>query len=312
MPISVIILITVLILIALRQVGNLRFQIWQVMAAGAIAVIAMGEISPASALRAINFDVMLFLFATFIIGRALEDSGYLAHLASRFLRRANTAGKLTVMVLFSMGLLSALLMNDTVAIVGTPIMLYLSRKHGINPQMLLLTLTFSVTLGSVISPIGNPQNLLIAIEANIGNPFQTFMAYLFVPTNVNLLIAFVMIRFYYSGEFTSKQLTLPPDPINDKKLAALARFSIMLMIIMILAKIIFSFSGQQTDFKLTYIALVSATPILLLSPRRFAIIRRIDWHTLAFFAAMFILMDSVWRTGFCRICPPALCLMGIR
>jgi len=49
---------------------------------------------------------------------------------------------------------------------------------------------------------------------------------------------------------------------------------------------------------LTYIALISALPILILSPKRFDIIKRIDWYTLIFFAAMFILMESVWESGF--------------
>lgn len=38
--------------------------------------------------------------------------------------------------------------------------------------------------------------------------------------------------------------------------------------------------------------------MLLLSPRRSAILRMIDWPTLVFFAAMFVLMESVWQTGF--------------
>jgi len=54
----------------------------------------------------------------------------------------------------------------------------------------------------------------------------------------------------------------------------------------------------QFDFRLTYIALIAALPIILFSPGRFEILRRLDWFTLVFFAAMFILMQSVWDTGF--------------
>jgi Na+/H+ antiporter NhaD/arsenite permease-like protein len=48
---------------------------------------------------------------------------------------------------------------------------------------------------------------------------------------------------------------------------------------------------------LTYIALISALPILLFSSRRLEVVRKIDWPTLVFFAAMFILMESVWKSG---------------
>lgn len=54
----------------------------------------------------------------------------------------------------------------------------------------------------------------------------------------------------------------------------------------------------QIDFRLTYIALVAALPILALSPKRIEIAKRIDWEVLIFFAAMFIMMESVWLTGF--------------
>jgi Na+/H+ antiporter NhaD/arsenite permease-like protein len=52
------------------------------------------------------------------------------------------------------------------------------------------------------------------------------------------------------------------------------------------------------DFRLTFIALASAAPVLLFSRRRLEILRKVDWHTLVFFAAMFVLMQSVWLTGF--------------
>jgi Na+/H+ antiporter NhaD/arsenite permease-like protein len=48
---------------------------------------------------------------------------------------------------------------------------------------------------------------------------------------------------------------------------------------------------------LSAVALAGALPILLFSPRRWHVLRSIDWSTLVFFAAMFVLMASVWQTG---------------
>ena len=82
------------------------------------------------------------------------------------------------------------------------------------------------------------------------------------------------------------------------KLAGLVRASLILLAVMVLVKIIIAFSGLAADFRLTCIALVSALPIVLMSRRRWQIIRKIDWSTLIFFAAMFVLMASVWQSGF--------------
>ena len=71
-----------------------------------------------------------------------------------------------------------------------------------------------------------------------------------------------------------------------------------MIVLLAAAKISTVFLGVQIDFRLTYIALVSALPVLLFSPKRYGIIKGIDWRTLIFFAAMFVLMHSVWNTGF--------------
>jgi len=296
--VSIIVLLVVFVLIAIRQIGRFRLQIWQAMLLGAVAVLVTGQISPAEGLQAINLDVILFLFGMFVVGQALEESGYLSHLSSRLFGGAKTVDSLLLRILFGAGLLSTFLMNDTLAIIGTPVMLEIARKTGIRPKLLLLSLAFSVTIGSVMSPIGNPQNLLVAINGNIPNPFITFLRYLAVPTLVNLFLTYLILKFFYRGHFKNEPLTYSPDPITDPALAGLSKVSLIIIVVLVLAKIIVSLVGPNIDFRLTYIALVAALPIILLSHRRLGIVRRIDWTTLIFFAAMFVLMQSVWDSGY--------------
>ncbi|MFH0769280.1 MAG: SLC13 family permease [Chloroflexota bacterium] len=298
MMIPIIILLIVFILIAVRQLANIKYQIWQVMLAGAFGVLVTGQISPLNALKAINPDVMLFLFGMFIVGQALDESGYLSQLSHRFFRRAKSLDYLILMVLFGMGILSAFLMNDTLAIIGTPVMLLLARKTSAPTKILLLSLAFAITIGSVMSPIGNPQNLLIAINGNLTSPFVTFFKYLLLPTLVNLFLAYLLLRLFYKKHFQGKLLNNLPEQIRDQRLAMLCKVSLILLVVLIVAKIVTVLLGLNIDFRLTYIALASAFPIVLLSQKRLGIIRRIDWCTLIFFAAMFVLMQSVWDSGF--------------
>ena len=156
--IPIIVLALVFILIIIRRIGKFRFQIWQIMLFGAVAVLATLQISPLNALKAINLDVMFFLFGMFIVGEALVASGYLSYLSYRLFGRAKSLDSLVLFILFGMGIAAAFLMNDTLAIIGTPVVLLLSRKAHITPKILLLALAFAITIGSVTSPIGNPQN----------------------------------------------------------------------------------------------------------------------------------------------------------
>jgi Na+/H+ antiporter NhaD/arsenite permease-like protein len=155
-----------------------------------------------------------------------------------------------------------------------------------------------VTLGSVVSPIGNPQNLLVAIHGRMDNPFVEFFRYLALPTAINLLAAFFILKFFYHESFHGAALVHVRQELRDKSLARLARFSLMLIVILAVAKVVLVFAMPQIDFRLTIIALIAAAPILLFSPKRWRVVRHIDWRTLVFFAAMFVLMASVWNSGF--------------
>lgn len=100
MPIiPIIVLAIVFILIAIRKVGSIRFQIWQVMLGGALVVLLTGQISLLDALESISVDVILFLFGMFIIGEALEESGYLSHLSFRLFSRARSTDSLVLLIL---------------------------------------------------------------------------------------------------------------------------------------------------------------------------------------------------------------------
>ena len=296
--IPVIILLIVFILIAVRQIGNIKFQIWQIMLGGALAVLFTNQISVQNAIDSINLDVMLFLLSMFLIGVALEESGYLSHFSYKIFKKAKTTNQLILLILFVMGIASAFLMNDTLAIIGTPIVLLLAKKHNINPKILLITLAFAITIGSVMSPLGNPQNLLIATQAKIENSFATFLKFLFFPTLINLFIAFLILRFFHKKHFNNNSLNHSQEPIKDHKLAVLSKISLIILLTLIFTKIIISFFNPLLNFKLVYITITAALPIIIFAKNKISIIKKVDWHTLIFFAAMFVLMESVWNTGF--------------
>lgn len=298
MNVPVIALFCVFGAIAFRQVFRVRVQIWQIMLCGSSAALLTGSISPTAALRAIDLDIMVFLFWMFLAGRALESSGYLAQLAYSLFRRAKNADALLFFIVFGCGLLSAFLMNDTVAIVGTPLMLMLARQHGMHTRPLLLSLAFAVTTGSVMSPIGNPQNLLIAIKGLPSDSFALFGRYLVLPTIANLAATFFMLKFLFREHFGKGELVHERDPLHDARMAAVSKFSLIAAILVTGLKIVLTAVPGGYAIPITWIAAAAGIPVLLFSPGKRELMRTMDWSTLVFFAAMFVLMKSVWETGF--------------
>lgn len=267
------------------------------MTLGALGCLLTGEISAFDAVKSVNLDVILFLFGMFVVGVGLEESGYLSHLSYKIFKQAKSQDELLILILFIIGFASAFLMNDTLAIIGTPVVLHLSKKHNTSGKLLLLTLAFAVTIGSVMSPIGNPQNLLIALEGNIHNPFILFFKLLLIPTVINLIVAYFVLKLFYKDKFHNNSLNHSQEPIMSKSLAKLSKISLYIIIIMVILKISIVTAGINFDFRLTYIALVASLPILIFSEKRFELLKNVDWKTLLFFVSMFILMQSFWNSG---------------
>jgi Na+/H+ antiporter NhaD/arsenite permease-like protein len=285
-------------MIAVRQIGRFTLRIWQIMLLGALAVLLTGQITPIDALRAINPDVMIFLFGMFVVGEAMADSGYLSCMADRLFLRAKNPDQIILFILFGTGILSAVLMNDTMAIIGTPLVLSLATKWKISKKLLLLSLAMAITTGSVMSPIGNPQNLLVAVNSGMASPFAAFAVWLTVPTIAGLVVAFVVLRLSYAREFSLRVPEPEPDVVCDDSLFFLTKCSLALILLLAAVNIFSSLAGMTMPVTLPLIAICAAAPVLLFSPRRWGILRSIDWPTLVFFAAMFILMASVWQAGF--------------
>lgn len=297
MTLSAVILLGVLVLIAARQLGPLRVAPWQAMLGGAAAVLITGRITPLAALRAIDAQVMVFLFSTFVIGEALLASGYLYAQAYRVIARLRSPNTLVWAIVWTAGLGSCLFMNDTLAIVGTPLVIRLAREHELDAEPMLLALAFAVTTGSVMSPIGNPQNLLIAVHSEMMAPFLLFLRHLALPTLASLALAFLAIRLCCRPGPPGKTLAPARVTVHDPQLARLARLATAIVLALVVLKIGLVAAGTPWSLPLAWIAAAGALPILVFSPTRGRLLRQLDWRTLVFFAAMFVLMQSVWQTG---------------
>jgi Na+/H+ antiporter NhaD/arsenite permease-like protein len=303
-PVSLIILAAILVATAARQLCRFNIRIWQIMAAGAALLIVTGQISLPDALAAVSMPVMVFLFAMFVLGEALSRSGYLHTLSSFFFKKAKKGGALVMLVLVWCGLLSGLLLNDTLAIIGTPLMLAYARHTGIKASLLLLTLAFAVTTGSMFSPLGSPQALLIAVEGGFSEPFGVFFLYLGFPAAAGLGLAYLFLRWYYPGEMGKTVVPLPPIGAPDPELTHLVQASLGLFVVLIVIYSILPLVSPGRSLPLSLVAFAAVLPIIVFSRRRVEILSNTDWRTLVFFIALFIVTAAVWSTGFFQALVP--------
>lgn len=296
--ITTIVLLFVFLLITIRKIGKINLEMWQIMCLGALANIIFLKIPIKKAFEMIDWHIILFLFFMFSIGSLLELSGYLNELYSKAFKNSSIYKSLYLFI-FICAFLSAIIMNDTMAILSVPIISYLSRKHSISTKPFIIAAAFAITIGSALSPIGNPQNFFIAIKSGIKNPFLSFLKHLFIPTVINLLLLYWIIRYKYKEILKqSKDIVLPHIKIKKGYLYSLSKLSMALLIGLIFVK--FYLSTINIEFSLLDIAIISSLPSLLLSFKQIEILKRVDWKTLAFFIGMFIVVNCVWEEGYIK------------
>ena len=100
------------------------------------------------------------------------------------------------------------------------------------------------------------------------------------------------MKFFWPHFWKCKVQALPGiTMIRDRGLANLTFVSVLLFALLLILK------WAGADAALWMLALPPAFLIIAASKRREEIIRKVDWRTLVFFAAMFVLMQAVWEEG---------------
>lgn len=285
-------------LIITRNVRGIRLPIWAIMSIGALLSLVLQLVTFEQALKAINFEIIFFLFGMFVLVSGLESSGLLKYITIKILERARTPNRILAFILLILGLLSAFLINDTIALVATPIVIGLATQMRIRPVPLLITLAFGVTIGSMMTPIGNPQNLLVSLNSGMDNPFLNFMLYLGVPTFACLAVTYLILSKFYKKEFDNSMI--PPSLTSENIIEnpTLARISLIITLSVIAGFFLIGFIktiGVDTDINFSYPALVGGLLLLVITKQRKKIFLQINWKIIAFFVSMFVFMAAMWN-----------------
>ncbi len=277
----------ILIAIAFGHIPTLRMNRTTIAFVGAVLLIGTGILHYEDALKSIELHTLALLLSMMIINANFSVSGFFDLVSSKILEIADTPKKLLFLIIFTSGYLSALLLNDTVAIMFTPIVLQMLLLVKRNPIPYLIALGLSANIGSAMTPIGNPQNILIAGYSGIS--FINFLKPLFLVSTFSLFITYFTIIAFYRKEFDSSKFTIE-GKINFRIYKPLLIKSVIAM------GIVLALSLMEFDISLS--ALLGASILLVtrrIKPER--VFKEIDWALLLFFASLFVITGAIVHTG---------------
>ncbi|MCX8196380.1 MAG: SLC13 family permease [Acidilobaceae archaeon] len=275
-----------------------KIPVWAIMAFSSSAVVITGLVPIDRLEESINLDVILFLIGMFSIVAVAESSGLLEALSLLFLSYARSVYAVVIALSFALGILAAIAVNDTVAVMGPPIVYFVSRALRLDPKPLYVLLAFSITVGSVATPLGNPQNMLIAIESGMSAPFIYFLAYLLLPTLLNLpLTALLVLKYYRIEERLVRVLVVPWEKVRERRDALISGASLIVVIAALLINDVLSLMGYPHVENRGFIPFVVAAAMFIAVSNPREMICRIDWSTILFFIALFITAEGIWNSG---------------
>jgi len=249
-------------------------------------MVLIGALSPKETYDAIDYDTIVLLFGTMVLTVYLERAGFFEWLARMILSACKTPMTLLWAVAALSGTLSAFLVNDTVCVFLTPVVVAACRRGNLPPGPYLIGLATSANIGSAATLVGNPQNMIIGSLS--GFPFGQFVLFAAPAAGIGLVLNMLLLYLFYYRR-------LPPQmehPASSQ--APVDRRNLLLAFAVTIGVILGFFAG----FHLGYTTLTGVV-ILILADRTDPrdIFARVDWSLLLFFCCLFVVVSGLAKTG---------------
>jgi Na+/H+ antiporter NhaD/arsenite permease-like protein len=254
---------------------------------GAVLMIATGVMTPERAYRAINYDTLVLLLGMMLISAYLYLAHFFEWAAELVLSLSRTPERLLLYVTVTSGILSALLVNDTICLMLTPLVVAVIRRGKLPLLPYLIALATSANIGSVATLVGNPQNMIIGHLSGIS--FREFSRALLPAAVVGLVINFFILRLGFGKML--RETTI------DRAVRAFPKIERGLFVLVCVVFVLI-FAGFLAGLNLAWTAMSGAALVMVLARRdTHNVLKLVDWHLLLFFAALFIVVDGLSDTG---------------
>ena len=254
---------------------------------GAVLMVSAGVLTPEQAYRCVDYDTLVLLLGMMVLSAYLFLAGFFDWAADSILRKAKTPEGLLLYLICTSGLLSALLVNDTVCLMLTPLVVTVMVRGKLPLVPYLLALAMSANLGSVATLVGNPQNMIIGHLSKI--PFLRFTASLAPVALVGMAIQYIVLRVGFRGVLAEARIHRPEATGRalDGRLLIITFSGLGLVI-----------AGFAAGLNLSWTALGGAALVMVLAGRdTHEVLKLVDWHLLLFFAALFVVVEGLSGTG---------------
>jgi Na+/H+ antiporter NhaD/arsenite permease-like protein len=271
------------VVVALGKIPMYRIDRAGAALLGGSLMVATGVLSLEEAYRAVDLDTIVLLLGMMIVVANLRLSGFFRVITQWIARHVKRPIVLLGAIILASGILSAFLVNDTICLVMTPLVLELVTKLKRNPIPYLLATATASNIGSVATITGNPQNIVIGSLSHIS--YGDFSLELMPIAFVGLMACAVLIALSYRTEFFTH------DHFETISVSTRYHGPLLAKSVVVLAIIVVLFIIGQPVAK---VAIVGGAFLLLtrrVKPEKVYI--EIDWPLLVMFVGLFVVVGGI-------------------
>lgn len=287
--------------------------------AGAVTVLAITYLTGSNhtdfhiidfqhAVSHIDFEVIFLVLALMIFVAIVARTGVFQWLAFAAYRLARgRPWPLVVGLILITAITSAFLNNVTVMLLMAPVTIEIALVLGVDPLAFLVPETLASNIGGAATLIGDPPNTLIGSYARLG--FASFLWNL-TPLIIVLTVAFiVMTWFIYRRSYA--QVPTEPSAALIARLEETSRITDPALLrrsaIVAALTIVLFFIGDVFHMPPAVAALIGATVLLVWArPSIAEMLGEVDWTTLVFFMALFMLVGALQDVGVIQVIAEAI------
>jgi Na+/H+ antiporter NhaD/arsenite permease-like protein len=260
---------------------------------GAIAIVALGVLTPEQAALSIHLPTLLLLFSFMVISAQMRLGGFYAWVTLRIAALPLAPPALLAATIAAVAALSAVFSNDVICLAIAPVLADACLRRGLDPVPYLLGLACAANVGSAATLIGNPQNMLIGEVLRLS--FVGYLAAAIVPVIVGLAATWLVIAWQSKGKWRAVQLHTPELERREAADAVLDRWQTAKGLAVAGALVaVFVFTSWPRD-----VAALTGAGLLLMSRRLHSnkMLGLVDWELLILFIGLFVVNHALARTG---------------
>ena len=264
---------------------------------GAALMLILGIETFTDAVDAIDFNAIGLLVGMMVIVGLTRESGIFGFVAVS-IAKLGKGRPMFIMIALSVmiAVVGGFIDNVTMVLLVVPISISIARKLKINPVPIVFSQIMLSNIGCAATLIGDPPNIMIGGAAGFGfNDFIINMApVLIVIAVIVLLLLYLMFRKQLVVKDEYRQQIMELDPKDELKDVALAKKSIIVMIITIIGFVM----HQTLHLESATVALCGAALLLIVvRPNPEHALRNVEWGVIFFFLGLFVLVGGIEKVG---------------